>query len=183
MVQQNLFSHHLNKQKQPQRAASGPRTDLPSTSGSRQTGAQQNYTSQFRQEPQQHMRVANLHSAAHPETRPATQREDVIRLSGRVGRYFEVKQTPNGHTLATFSLAAQKPFRNESGNWAKRTVWQRVVAWGQTAETIGQQLSQGARVSVVGKFKTREWTDRQNNLRTTTELVARQVDFLDAAAA
>jgi single-strand DNA-binding protein len=53
------------------------------------------------------------------------------------------------------------------------------VVWGEAAEALDQQLRKGARVQVEGKFKTREWTDRENNLRTTTELVARQVRFLD----
>jgi single-stranded DNA-binding protein len=48
---------------------------------------------------------------------------------------------------------------------------------------VSQQLRQGARVSVEGRFRTREWTDRDNNLHTTTELVAGQVHFIDAVAA
>ena len=65
----------------------------------------------------------------------------------------------------------------------KQTVWQRIVAWGDIARSIAEPLQKGARVSVEGKFKTREWTDKENNLRTTTELIARNVRFLDVAEA
>jgi single-stranded DNA-binding protein len=54
---------------------------------------------------------------------------------------------------------------------------------GRDRGIVTAQLERGALVSVEGRFKAREWTDRENNLHTTTELVARVVRFLDAVAA
>ena len=88
----------------------------------------------------------------------------MLRL-GRIGRYFELKQTQTGKSLATFTLATVEPYRDESGNWAKRTVWRRIVAWDETAVAVGELIQKGARVSVEGSFKTREWTGRENNLQ------------------
>src|SRR5262249_52759233 len=104
-----------------------------------------------------------------------------VRLFGRIGRYFEVKHTHSGLLRATFTLATHRSLNDGSGNWVKQTVWQRIVAWGDTARSVGELIQKGARVSVEGKFKTREWTDKDDNLRTTTELVARNVRFLDVA--
>jgi single-strand DNA-binding protein len=108
-------------------------------------------------------------------------RSERIRLRGRVGRYFDVKRTQSGTLLAVFSMAATRPYRDESGKWLKKTVWQRIVVWGETAQAVGGQLRTGAQVSVEGKFKTREWTDSENRVHTTTELVAREVRFLDTS--
>jgi single-strand DNA-binding protein len=183
MVQTNLFPHQeVRNSKQPQRAASKAQTAQPSTNANRQTGVPQNNAAHS-QSPTQFPQDRNRKTAAYAGPRTQAQPSYSIRLSGRIGRYFEVKQTRTGKSLATFSLATQKPYRDESGNWLKRTVWQRIVAWGDTAQSLSQQLRQGARVAVEGKFKTREWTDREDNLRTTTELVARHVQFMDMAEA
>lgn len=101
-----------------------------------------------------------------------------VRLFGRIGRYFGVKQTQSGVSLTTFSMAIKRPYKDQSGNWLQGTVWVRVVVW-EAEEALGQELRKGARVSVDGKLKTREWFDRQNKPHTTTELVAREVRFLD----
>jgi single-strand DNA-binding protein len=104
-----------------------------------------------------------------------------IHLSGRIGRYFDLKQTQRGTWLAVFSMATAGSYKDESGQWQKKTAWQRVVVWGEAAEAVGQFLRKGAKVEVEGKLKTREWTDRENRLHTTTDLVARDVRFPDIA--
>jgi single-strand DNA-binding protein len=167
MVQQTMFPEEIHTVAQPQRGAKSGR------------------------QPAAHNRPAQFQSARQPGPQTSLTSPSVlssrqarpVRLSGRIGRYFDFKQTQTGKSLASFSLATVEPCRDESGNWAKRTVWQRVVAWDHTAQAVSQLLRQGARVAVEGKFRTREWTDRENNLHTTTELVAQQVQFLDAAAA
>lgn len=102
-----------------------------------------------------------------------------VRLFGRIGRYFEMKETRNGTSLATFSIATSQPCQDQAGNRLKRTVWQRIVVWGAAAQLLSEKVQKGARVSVEGKLKTREWFDRGNNPHTTTELVARHVFFPD----
>lgn len=183
MTQTSLFPQEVRNGKQPQRAASKAHAAQPSTNPGRQTTSAQNRPGQSQQAPNGYPSNQVRMAATPFPAQPHEPANNGIRLTGRIGRYFEVKQTSTGKSLATFSLATQKPYRDESGTWLKRTVWQRIVAWGETAELLSAQLEKGARVSVQGRFKTREWVDRENNLRTTTELVARQVQFLDAAAA
>ncbi|MFZ0273320.1 MAG: single-stranded DNA-binding protein [Acidobacteriaceae bacterium] len=173
MVQQTMFPQEVRNVTQPQRTGKAPQV-----SANRQTTAPQNRTAPIQPAPEPCLRNSTPNRTVLP-----AQQHAGVRVSGRIGRYFEVKQTPTGKSLATFSLATVEPYRDESGNWAKRTLWQRVVAWDQIAQAVSQKLRQGARVSVEGRFRTRESTDRDNNLHITTELVAGQVHFIDAVAA
>lgn len=183
MTQTVLFPQEVRNGKQLQRAASKPQAGHLSPNVNRRTAAAQNRPAQPQQAPTGIPPNHPRNAPAPSSVRPPEQGNNGICLTGRIGRYFQVKQTSTGKSLATFSLATVMPYRDPSGNWAKQTVWQRIVAWGETAESLSALLEKGARVSVQGSFKTREWVDRENNLRTTTELVARQVQFLDAAAA
>jgi single-strand DNA-binding protein len=117
-------------------------------------------------------------SAARPS--PSLDRaKEPVSLMGRIGKYFELKSTTNGTPLAVFSVASAQPCLDEAGTWTKKTVWHKIVVWGDKALAIGDQLQKGARVYVEGKFKTKEWIGQDNNPRVSTELVAREVRFLD----
>lgn len=172
LVQQNMFPQEVRKSHPPQRGAQKPQPLPAASNAKRQTIPPQNRPAQSESPVQ-----------SFPPNGNQSQQSSVVRLAGRVGRYIDIKQTRSGKSLTKFTLATVEPYRDESGNWAKRVVWQRVVTWERTAQLVSELIEKGARVSVEGKYKTREWTDRENNLRTTTELVARQVDFLDLAAA
>lgn len=177
MVQNNLFPHEVQDRKQPQRAVKITHPRQPSnTSGQA--------SAQFRAARIGGSQGTNQYAMTRPaDVRSQPNQHWQVRLFGRIGPYFEVKHTQTGLLRATFSLATHRSYKDGSGNWLKQTVWQRIVAWGDTARSLGELLEKGARVSVEGKFKTREWTDKENNLRTTTELVARNVRFLDVAKA
>jgi single-strand DNA-binding protein len=128
--------------------------------------------------------VAQIDYRQRPMTavRPSPSLErasEPISVMGRIGRYFDVKSTAKGTPLAVFSVASSQPCLDEAGTWTKKTVWHKIVVWGDKALAIGDQLQKGVRVYVEGKFKTREWLDRNNNPHVTTELVAREVRFLD----
>ena len=117
-------------------------------------------------------------SAVRPS--PSLERaNEPVSLMGRIGRYFDVKSTAKGTPLAVFSVASTQPYLDESGTWTKKTVWHKIVVWGDKALAIGDQLQKGVRVYVEGKLKTKERLDRDNNPRVTTELVARDVRFLE----
>lgn len=172
MVQQNMFPQEVRTLHPSQRGAQKPQQVPPAGTAKRLASVPQNRPAPPQPAVQSFPRTGN-----HPQ-QPGT-----VRLSGRVGRYIDIQQTRSGKSLAKFTLATVEPYRDESGNWAKRVVWHRVVTWDKTAQLVSELIATGARVSVEGKYKTREWTDSENNLRSTTELVARQVDFLDLAAA
>ncbi|HEY1499729.1 MAG TPA: single-stranded DNA-binding protein [Acidobacteriaceae bacterium] len=183
MVQQNMFPNEVRNGKQSQRAANAARTNQPPAGTNNQASTLQNRPARFDQTQKQHPGDTYGNAATSPAPRSDAKRNGRVRLFGRIGRYFEVRQTQSGKSLATFSLATMQPYKDETGNWSKRTVWQRIVAWEETARSLSELLQKGARVSVEGRFKTREWTDKENNLRTATELVARSVRFLDLADA
>ena len=83
--------------------------------------------------------------------------------------------------LAVFSIAENRSSKDASGNWEKKTLWHEIVVWGDFAQRVGEKLETGAMVYVEGKLTTREWTDRDNNPRTSTEVVASEVHFVDVA--
>ncbi len=99
-------------------------------------------------------------------------------LIGHLGADPEMKYTPNGTPVCTFRVATNEAYRDSSGQWQERTEWHRVVAWAKLAERCGQYLSKGRQVYVEGTLRTRSWEDREGNRRYTTEIVARDVQFL-----
>jgi primosomal replication protein N len=181
MVQPNLFPHAAGghspanaKQLHPQKALNAARSGEPASS------QPPNRQSAQRAELPQQGYTQNA-SRTVPTAYFHPQEDARIHLSGRIGRYFDVKRTQSGKLLAVFSVATAGSYKDESGQWQKKTAWQRVVVWGEAAEAVAQFLRKGAQVEVEGKLKTREWSDRENRLHTTTELVARDVRFPDAA--
>jgi single-strand DNA-binding protein len=104
---------------------------------------------------------------------------EIVSVLGRVGRYPQLKCTLRGTMIAKFSVASEKPYRDTSGKWQKRTVWQRIVVWGEAARGISDRLRTGVRVFVEGRLNIREWTDRENNPHTTRELYAEELRFVD----
>jgi single-strand DNA-binding protein len=99
-------------------------------------------------------------------------------LIGRLGQDPVLRYTPSGNAVANFSIATSENWNDKEGQRQERTEWHRLVVWGKVAELCGQYLAKGREVCVEGKLQTREWTDRDSNKRTTTEVVATQVTFL-----
>jgi single-strand DNA-binding protein len=99
-------------------------------------------------------------------------------LIGRLGQDPVLRYTPSGNAVANFSIATSENWNDKEGQRQERTEWHRLVVWGKVAELCGQYLAKGREVCVEGKLQTREWSDRDSNKRTTTEVVATQVTFL-----
>jgi single-strand DNA-binding protein len=178
MVQAELFKSEVRNGKQPQQqkvAAPGKPSQFPA----QRTANPNQPPSHSPQGP--YRGNGNRTVSATTGALSQSSHDGAVRMRGRIGRYFDFKQTQSGKLFAFFSMATVRPYRDESGNWQKKIAWQRVVVWGEAAQVIGEQLRQGAQVQVEGKFKTREWTDRENRLHTTTDLVARDVLFVDSA--
>lgn len=96
---------------------------------------------------------------------------------GNMGKDPEVRFS--GETaIANFSIGCTERVKVK-GEWTDVTEWVRCVAFGKTAEAIGQYQSKGSRVFVDGRLQTREWTDKEGNKRWFTEVVCNQVIFLD----
>ncbi len=99
-------------------------------------------------------------------------------LVGRLGKDPEVRYTPSGQPVANFSIATSENWNDKEGQRQERTEWHRIVVWGKVAELCGQYLAKGREVYLEGRLQTREWNDRDNNKRYTTEIIANQVTFL-----
>jgi single-strand DNA-binding protein len=99
-------------------------------------------------------------------------------LVGHVGKDPEVRYTTTGSAVVQFSLATNEPFRTDDGKWEERAEWHRVVAFERLAERCSQYLSKGMLVYVEGRIRTRQWEDQQGNKRYNTEIVAREIEFL-----
>ena len=104
-------------------------------------------------------------------------------LVGNLGRDPEMKYTAGGTALCKFSLATTEVFSDKEGKQQERTEWHNVVAWGKLAEICGQYLSKGRQVYVEGGLRTRSWDDQNGNKRYTTEINAREVQFLGGGPA
>lgn len=101
-------------------------------------------------------------------------------LIGRLGRDPELRYTQGGQAVANFTLATNERFANKSGEQQERTEWHRIVAWGKTGELCAQYLSKGRSAYIEGRLQTREWEDKEGHKRSTTEIVAQNVTFLDS---
>jgi len=99
-------------------------------------------------------------------------------LVGRLGGDAEVRYTPNGTAVANFNLATNEPFKTAEGTWEERPEWHRIVVYDKMAERCGSFLNKGKLVYVEGKLRTRQWEDQQGTKRSTTEVVARDIQLL-----
>jgi single-strand DNA-binding protein len=103
-------------------------------------------------------------------------------LVGRLGRDPEVRYTPNGVPVASFSIATSEEWKDkETGEKRERTEWHRIEAWRRLAEICGDYLNKGKQVYIEGKLQTDAWEDRDGNKRYTTKIVAQNMQMLDSA--
>lgn len=102
-----------------------------------------------------------------------------VTLSGRLGQDPEKRVTPQGHSVVTVSLATSEKFKDKQGGKQEKTEWHRVVFWNQLADLVTQYCKKGSQLYVEGSLQTNEWQDKDGNKRYTTEIQARQMQFLD----
>src|SRR4051812_24472743 len=103
-------------------------------------------------------------------------------LVGRLGQNPEVRYTPSGAAVANFSVATNESWSDKSGQKQERTEWHKVVVWGKLAELCNQYLVKGRQVYVEGRLQTRQWQDKDNQTKYTTEIQAQTVQFLGGQA-
>lgn len=102
-------------------------------------------------------------------------------LIARLGRDPEMRYTPAGQPVATFSVATDESYTGKDGQKVQKTEWHRIVVWGKQAEFCGNYLSKGRLVYIEGKLETRRWTDKDGVEKYTTEVKAERVLGLDSA--
>jgi single-strand DNA-binding protein len=92
-------------------------------------------------------------------------------LVGRLGRDPDVRYTSAGQPVANFSVATDEVYRDRAGERQKRTEWHKIVVWGKQAEIAQKYLKKGSLIYLEGRIQTREYTDRDQNKRTSFEIV------------
>jgi single-strand DNA-binding protein len=106
-----------------------------------------------------------------------------VMIIGNVGTDPEMRFTPNGNPVTSFSVATNRTYNTSDGGKKEETEWFSVVAWNKLAETCNQFLGKGRRVYVEGRLRTRSWEGQDGQKHYRTEVIANQVLFLDREVA
>lgn len=102
---------------------------------------------------------------------------NLVVLTGRLTANPELKTTPNGVSVCSFSIAVDR--RHRQGE-ERQTDFINIVAWRQTAEFVSKYFSKGNMIGIEGAIQTRRYTDKDGNNRTAFEVVANNVQFIES---
>jgi single-strand DNA-binding protein len=105
-----------------------------------------------------------------------------VMILGRLGQDPELKYTPSGAAVCNFSVATTETWTDKSGQKQERTEWHRIVVWGKLGELCNQYLSKGRQAFVEGALQTRSWEGKDGSKRYTTEINAKNVQFIGGQA-
>lgn len=100
-----------------------------------------------------------------------------VTLMGNLTRDPELRTTPNGASVCSFSLALNRSYKNAEGNWTEATDYVDIVAWGPLGERVAQYLTKGRPALVSGRLQSRSW-EQDGMKRNKVEVVAGDVTFL-----
>ena len=101
-----------------------------------------------------------------------------IILIGNLGRDPELRYTPQGVAVCSFSMATNEKRRDKSGELQDLTTWFKVTLWRNQAENAAKYLTKGSPVYIEGRLRIEEWTDRDNNNRYTLDVQATDMQFI-----
>lgn len=93
-------------------------------------------------------------------------------LIGNLTKDPEVRQTPNGNTVASFTVATNHTWKDQSGNRQEKAEFHNIVAWGKLAEICQSYLQKGKKVFIEGRIQTRDWEGDDGIKRYKTEIIA-----------
>ncbi len=99
-------------------------------------------------------------------------------LIGRLGKDPDLRYTPNGTAVASFTLATNERWTNQEGQSNERTTWHNIVVWGKQAELAKEYLRKGRQVYLEGRIQNRTYDDREGNKRFVSEVVVQNMQFL-----
>ena len=102
-----------------------------------------------------------------------------VLIIGRIGRDPEMRYTPSGRPVTTFSVGTTRTWNASDGEKRSETEWFNVVAWSNLAEICKQHLSKDRLVYVEGRLQTWHWEDQEGNKHTATEIVANEMILLE----
>jgi single-strand DNA-binding protein len=105
-----------------------------------------------------------------------------VMIIGNLGSEPEMRFTPSGNPVTSFSVATNRVFNSPEGERKEETEWFNVVAWSKLAETCNQFLTKGQKIYVEGRLHTRSWEGQDGQKHYRTEIIASQIIFLDKKA-
>ena len=101
-----------------------------------------------------------------------------IILVGNLGNDPEMRYTPSGRPVTTFTMAVSRTWNSADGERHNETEWFNIVAWGNLAEICKQYLNKGQQVYIEGRLQTRRWEDKEGQKHTSVEIVANEMMML-----
>ena len=99
-----------------------------------------------------------------------------VTLMGNLTRDPELRTTPNGQSVCSFSLALNRSYKAADGNWQEATDYVDVVAWAALGERVAQYVTKGRPVLISGRLQSSSW-EKDGQKRTKVEVVANDVTF------
>ncbi len=103
-----------------------------------------------------------------------------VQLIGRLGRDPEMRYTPSGRPVTTFSVGTTRKWNTSEGERKTETEWFNVVTWSNLAEICNQYLKKGGLVYIEGRLQNRQWDDAEGIKHFATEIVANEMIMLDS---
>lgn len=100
-----------------------------------------------------------------------------VTLMGNLTRDPELRQTPNGQSVCSFSLALNRSYKGSDGEWTEATDFVNCIAWGPLGERVAQYLTKGRPALVSGRLQSSSW-EQEGQKRSKLEVVAQDVTFL-----
>ena len=101
-----------------------------------------------------------------------------IIVIGHLGRDPEMRYTPNGQAVTSFSVASSRRYTNSAGEQKEETEWFNVSAWGKLGETCNQYLTKGQQVYIEGRMSSRTYEGRDGTTRVSIDVFLNDVQFL-----
>jgi single-strand DNA-binding protein len=99
-------------------------------------------------------------------------------LIGNLGRDPEIRYTPSGQAVASFTIATSEKWRDKDGQMQERTDWHNIVCWGRQAELANQYLKKGRPVYIEGRIQNRSYDDKEGNKKYISEVIVQRLQFL-----
>ena len=100
-------------------------------------------------------------------------------LIGNLTRDPEVRTTPSGQNVASFGVATNRSWTDQSGQKQEKAEFHNIVAWGKLADICGQYLTKGKKIYVEGRLQSREWEGQDGIKRNRTEIVLENMIMLE----
>ncbi len=100
-------------------------------------------------------------------------------VMGNLTRDPELRTTPSGQQVASFAVATNRTWQDNTGERKEAVEYHEIVAWGKLGELAAQYLAKGRKVMVIGRLQTQSW-EKDGVKRSRTEIVASDVNFLDS---